>query len=308
MVTEETEEEKSWMEGIEHEWWSISPMTLMVVAAIAAVTGCALAWWFCTAYATTVSTTGAVAAIRNDDVQTVASVMHEAEDDQMQRQTTVRHKAKGELPTSDIRRDESPSQTISRTEAGHKKDNKEAEKYSEWKKTVANLFTYGDLPPEKKEKLTVLTYAYKDIFADNPKAPALIHGIEHALYFQHEDPMPVRRKQPRLSPEQMEFMDKDTQTMLKNHIIEFSESEWATAPVFARKKDGQLRYCCDYRQLNSLLCGDYPISARDTRALSKAARYSAVGACAGFWGVRMRPKDRKYTAFHARYNGSWHLF
>ena len=104
------------------------------------------------------------------------------------------------------------------------------------------------------------------------------------LYFRHEDPMPVRRKQPRLSPEQMEFMDKDTQTMLKHHIIEFSDSEWATAPVFARKKDGQLRYCCDYRQLNSLLCGDsqsIPSVPETLEALSKAARYSAVDACAG---------------------------
>ena len=44
MVTGETEEEKSWMEGIEHEWWSISPMDLVVVVAIAAATGCTLAW------------------------------------------------------------------------------------------------------------------------------------------------------------------------------------------------------------------------------------------------------------------------
>ena len=60
-------------------------------------------------------------------------------------------------------RDEAVSDTISRTKAEHRKSSKEAKKYNEWKKTIASLFTYGDLPPEEKENLTVLTYAYRDI-------------------------------------------------------------------------------------------------------------------------------------------------
>ena len=42
-------------------------------------------------------------------------------------------------------------------------------------------------------------------------------------------------KVPRLSPAQMEHMEKETMEMLRNYIIQFSDSEWATRPVFAKK-------------------------------------------------------------------------
>ena len=38
--------------------------------------------------------------------------------------------------------------------------------------------------------------------------------------------------------------------MLVNGIIEFSDSDWATVPVFAPKKDGGIRTVLDYRYLN----------------------------------------------------------
>ena len=51
-------------------------------------------------------------------------------------------------------------------------------------------------------------------------------------------------------------MDKDCDTMLKNGIIDFGDSEWATALVFAKKKDGGLRAACDFRGLNEQLVAD----------------------------------------------------
>jgi hypothetical protein len=44
--------------------------------------------------------------------------------------------------------------------------------------------------------------------------------------------------------------------MLVNGILEFSESDWATVPVFARKKCGGFRMAIDYRYLNSLTIAD----------------------------------------------------
>jgi len=39
-------------------------------------------------------------------------------------------------------------------------------------------------------------------------------------------------------------------------IIEPSTSEWSASIVAVRKKDGTLRLCADYRQLNSVTCID----------------------------------------------------
>ena len=41
-----------------------------------------------------------------------------------------------------------------------------------------------------------------------------------------------------------------------NEIIEFSDSDWSTVPVFAPKKDGGIRTALDYRYLNDLCTAD----------------------------------------------------
>ena len=40
--------------------------------------------------------------------------------------------------------------------------------------------------------------------------------------------------------------------LLGKKIIQPSSSEWAVVPVICMKKDGKIRYCMDYRKLNSV--------------------------------------------------------
>ena len=48
--------------------------------------------------------------------------------------------------------------------------------------------------------------------------------------------------------------------MLAAGVIRPSESEWASAPVLIRKKDGTVRWCIDYRALNDKTVKDqYPL-------------------------------------------------
>ena len=77
----------------------------------------------------------------------------------------------------------------------------------------------------RKQELLALLYGYQELFISNPKAPPPIDGIEYALYFRNNDPIPVRMKVPRLSPAQIEHMEKETMEMLRNYIIQFSDSE-----------------------------------------------------------------------------------
>jgi transposase InsO family protein len=244
--------------------------------------------------------------------QHCASIEHETEEEGALRHTTVRHKPKTTLKAGDIRKEETGRQSIERIREQIDRDAKAKNKFRAWCAGPASKFRLGEqLTEEEKHEMLLLLYAYKELFEHNPSAPPPIDGIEYALYFRTDDPIPVRMRIPRLSPAQLEHMGKDTKTMLKNTIIQFSDSEWATRPVFARKKDGTWRYAIDYRKLNDQLVGDahaIPNIPDTLEALSKAQRFSAFDVCAGFWGVRIRPKDRKYTAFHAIYEGSWQLF
>lgn len=40
--------------------------------------------------------------------------------------------------------------------------------------------------------------------------------------------------------------------LLGKKIIQSSSSEWAAVPVICMKKDGKIRYCMDYRKLDSV--------------------------------------------------------
>ena len=106
-------------------------------------------------------------------------------------------------------------------------------------------------------------------------------------------------------------MEIETDTMLKNGIIRFSSSDWAAVPVFAKKKDGSLRYAIDLRPLNECLVTDRlgMGNMEDiVNSLAKYDLYSTFDIAAGFWGLKVREQDRNYMAFHAVWKGHWNLF
>ena len=46
------------------------------------------------------------------------------------------------------------------------------------------------------------------------------------------------------------------QDMLNQHVIVPSSSPWSSFLVLVRKKDGDMRFCVDYRRLNAVIKSD----------------------------------------------------
>ena len=83
-------------------------------------------------------------------------------------------------------------------------------------------------------------------------------------------------------------------------MIEPSKSPWACGVVMAKKKGGQLRFCCDFRYVNAVTIKDaYPIPRID-ESLSKlgdAKFFTTLDLGSAFWQVPLRKQDREKTGF-----------
>ncbi len=65
------------------------------------------------------------------------------------------------------------------------------------------------------------------------------------------------------------------------------------------KKDGSVRFCCDYRKLNQVTYkDDYPLPRVDESldALGNAKLFSTLDLTAGYFQVAVSEKDREKTA------------
>ena len=95
--------------------------------------------------------------------------------------------------------------------------------------------------------------------------------------------------------------------MLDGGAIRPSQSAWCNAVVLIRKKDGGLRFCIDFWQLNARSKDLYPLpQMQETmESMVRARFFSLMDLKSGFWQVKMSEKSRQYTAFTT---GSMRIF
>ena len=96
------------------------------------------------------------------------------------------------------------------------------------------------------------------------------------------------------------MIDRLVDDMQSQGIIEPCQSEWASNIVLVTKKDGSIRFCVDYRKLNSLTEKDaYPLPRIETclDTLSGSAWFSTFDLRSGFHQVKVNPRDANKTTF-----------
>ena len=88
--------------------------------------------------------------------------------------------------------------------------------------------------------------------------------------------------------------------MLDGGAICLSQSPWCNAVVLVRKKDRGLRFCIDFRRLNSRTKKDaYPLPRMQETMESMVGTwfFSSMDLKSGFWQVKMAKDSQQYTAF-----------
>ena len=94
------------------------------------------------------------------------------------------------------------------------------------------------------------------------------------------------------------------QDLLSKGFIRPSVSPWGAPVLFVKKKDGTMRICIDYRQLNKVTVKNkYPLSRIDDLfdQLQGASLFSKIDLRSGYHQLKIRASDIPKTTFRTRY-------
>ena len=99
---------------------------------------------------------------------------------------------------------------------------------------------------------------FEDVFAKNEYDLGNFTAVEHCI--DTGESKPIRQKMRRTPVAFVAEEENHLKKMLEAGVIQPSNSEWCSAPVLVRKRDGTVRWCVDYRGLNSVTVKDvYPL-------------------------------------------------
>ena len=151
---------------------------------------------------------------------------------------------------------------------------------------------------EQRDELVTLILRYADVFALRDEELGVTGIAQHKIETGEAQPIKqYARRIPHAMREEVNTMIKD---MLRRKVIRQSRSPWASPVVLVTKKDGTLRFCVDYRRLNSVTKPDiFPLPRIDDYldVLSGAKYFSTLDLSSGFWQVEMDPESIEKIAF-----------
>ena len=166
-----------------------------------------------------------------------------------------------------------------------------------WMTGEAELIVEATSPTVNK--LSVLLESYSDIFVNGPSDPlGLTTRAEHVI--DTGDSRPVKQRPYRIPVHLNKVVNNQVNDMLDRGLIQPSNSPWSSPIVLAPKKDGDYRFCVDFRRVNSVTKKDAQPMPRIDDILDQlgGARYfSTLDLASGYWQVPLREEDREKTAF-----------
>ena len=158
----------------------------------------------------------------------------------------------------------------------------------------------GAIPGPHSPEVAALLTEFADVFPDKlPMELPPDRGNSFKIILQPGTRAQVRPMK-RFSPQDMESLVGEVESLLKAGFIKPSESEFGAQVLFVNKKDGTRRMCIDYRSLNADTVRDvYPLPLIDEifDRLAGARVFSKLDLRSGYHQMRVNPEDTHKTAF-----------
>ena len=144
---------------------------------------------------------------------------------------------------------------------------------------------------------------FPDVFPDELPGLPPDREIEFAIDLA-PGTEPVSKAPYRMAPVEMKELATQLQDLLEKGVIRPSVSPWGAPMLFVKKKDGSMRLCIDYRELNKLtIKNKYPLPRIDDLfdQLKGAVCFSKIDLRSGYHQLKIKPEDIPKTAFRTRY-------
>ncbi|KAL9227892.1 hypothetical protein vseg_003531 [Gypsophila vaccaria] len=107
-----------------------------------------------------------------------------------------------------------------------------------------------------------------------------------------------------MTPVELQELKKQLEDTIDKGFIRPSVSPWGAPVLFVKKKDGNMRLCIDYRELNKVTVKNrYPLPRIDDLfyQLKGADTFSKIDLRSGYHQILVRKEDIQKTTFRSRY-------
>ena len=115
---------------------------------------------------------------------------------------------------------------------------------------------------------------------------------------------PISKSSYRMAPVELWELKEQLEDLMKKEFIHPGISPWGAPVLFVRKKDGTLRLCIDYRELNRItIKNKYPLPRIEDLfdQLSGAMVFSKIDLRSGYHQLKIKREDVLKIAFRTKY-------
>ena len=166
-----------------------------------------------------------------------------------------------------------------------------------------DLFKEINLPDDTLEPKDIrlgktLIHQYRDIFSTSDTDIGYTSLVKHRI--ELTDNVPFKQRHRRIPPSMLDEVRNHLQLLLSAGIIRRSHSPWSSNVVLVRKKDGKLRMCVDYRQLNQRTVKDSYALPRIEEILDSLGGnnlFTVLDMKSGYHQVELDEEHKPRTAF-----------
>ena len=157
---------------------------------------------------------------------------------------------------------------------------------------------FPELSAQESEVAKTMLFEEKEAFGRHADDIGSVPELQ--LDLQTTDETPVQRNYNSIPKPLYSDVKKHIQTLLDKKWIQKSKSSWSSPIVIARKKDGGIRLCCDFRLLNKKTIPDkhpLPRIQESLDNLQGSTYFSTLDLSRAYYQGYMGQESRKKTAF-----------